>query len=387
MSTSTTSSPVKPETEQHQAEKENAEISPSKTDESKEEPKNASTDTEVTPKLSKKDKKRQDEVAKMSKQLDNHGTHIKSIEGALSLTASTVDEVTARLAQSEEEIASLKEDVEILETRVRTDTITAANHALVLTRISHIEIMLASLKRKPPLQEGAGPSKIAKSMSPSETGVKPASRPEDSTICTLCDGAHVMNDCALFPTALSKLNEFKKKGRCLKCAQLGCSGRSQCPNSVKTCTKCQDRQSPPSCYHLPIVCLYDEIFVKRQRDKKERERRAKMMETPAKSEQPQPSQQVQQQQTAPQQMHQQQQPQQQMQQQQQLPQFQAPSQQYYQQPHQPAQPVFAMPRVPQQQMMPQPMMYQQQHHQQFQQPNPQGFNPTPQQPYGCYTQY
>ncbi|EFO84392.1 hypothetical protein CRE_19892 [Caenorhabditis remanei] len=385
---STTSSPVKPETEQYQDNKENAETSPPKSDESKDEQKNTSTETEVTPKLSKKDKKRQDEVAKMSKQLDNHGTQIKSIEGALSLTASTVDEVTARLAQSEEEIASLKEDLEILETRVRTDTITAANHAHVLTRISHIEIMMASLKRKPSLQEGAGTSKIAKSMSSSEPGVKPASRPEESTICPLCDGAHFMNDCVLFPTALSKLNEFKKTGRCLKCAQLGCSGRSQCPNSVKTCTKCQDRQSPPSCYHLPIVCLYDEVFVKRQKDKRERERRTKMMETPAKSEQPQSAQQVQQQQqTVPQQMHQQQQPQQQMPQQQQLQQFQAPSQPYYQQPHQPAQPVFAMPRVPQQQMMPQQMMYQQPHHQQFQQSSPQGFNPTPQQPYGCYPQY
>ncbi|EFO97170.1 hypothetical protein CRE_03463 [Caenorhabditis remanei] len=385
---STTTSPTKVEEIQQKEEPLKTEKSPEPSDNSSffEDENHPPSSTEEASKQKKKAKTHQkEEIAKMLKQHPHTVKIISTMGDALALTASTVDELTAKLTKSEEEVAGLKEDLELLETRVRTDTITEANHAHVLTRISHIEILMASLKRRPSLQEAAGPSKIAKASSSAETGVK--SRPEDSTTCSLCDGAHFINNCVLFPTALSKLNEFKKTGRCLKCAQLGCSGKSQCPNSVKTCANCQDRQSPPSCYHLPIVCLYDEVFVKRQRDKKERERRAKMMETPAKSEQPQPSQQIQQQQTVPQQMHPQQQPQQQVPQQQQLQQFQAPSQQYYQQQHQPAQPVFAMPRVPPQQVMPQQMMYQQPQQQQYQLANAQGYAPAPQQHYGAYPQY
>ncbi|EFP01152.1 hypothetical protein CRE_22709 [Caenorhabditis remanei] len=345
------------------------------------------------------------EVTKIMKQHLNHGKKISGLETAVSVTASEVDAINATLSNTEEEVTilkedlvSTKEDLEILSTRVRTDTVTEAAFAHLQTRVGHVEMLMATQKRRNQQLENSGPTKISKGEEPAEKSGN-SSKPE-APACCLCDGQHPIKNCSLFPTSLSRLNEFKKAGRCLKCATLGCSGKSQCPNSIRTCSNCKDRQAPPSSFHLSAVCLYDEIFVKRQRDKRERERRTRTMETPVNNQlqqsAPQQTQQHQMQQPAPQQVQPQQTVMQPGQQQvkylntkvsETLIPISAPNQQQVYQPLQPAQPVFAMPRVTPQQMMPTQMMYQQPQQQQYPQANAQGYPERQQQQYGYYTQY
>ncbi|EFO96941.1 hypothetical protein CRE_15238 [Caenorhabditis remanei] len=316
------------------------------------------------------------EVTKIMKQHLNHGKKIAGLETAVSVTASEVDAINATLSNTEEEVtvlkedlASTKEDLEMLATRVRTDTVSEATFAHLQTRVGHFEMLMATQKRRNQQLESSGPTKISKGEGPAEGSGK-SSKPEAPTCC-LCDGQHPIKNCQLFPTSLSRLNEFKKSGRCLKCATLGCSGKAQCPNSIKTCSNCENRQAPPSSFHLSAVCLYDEIFVKRQRDKKERERRTRTMETPVNNQLQQSAQQQTQQQQVQQPAPQQVQPQQTV--------MQPGQQQQQMQPQQ-----QQMPQVAPQQMMPTQMMYQQQ---QYPQANAQGY-PTPQQhQYGYYTQF